>query len=52
VPRESFDYPETGQLLKLLDEAARRSSVSRGQAFEDFLHMGVCALSGGRMEDQ
>jgi hypothetical protein len=52
VARESFFYPDTGQLLSLLDEAARRSGMSRGQAFEDFLHMSVCALSGGAMEDQ
>lgn len=36
----------------MLDDAARRSRASRGQAFEDFLHMSVCTLSGGRMEDQ
>lgn len=29
----------------------RRFGVSRAQAFEDFLLMSVCALSGGRMED-
>lgn len=50
--KESFTYPETGKLLDLLDEAARRSGVSRGQAFEDFLHMGVCAMSGGAMEEE
>jgi hypothetical protein len=50
--KEQFLHPETADLLKTLDEAARRSGVSRGQAFEDFLHMAVCALSGGRMEDQ
>lgn len=52
VPREQFAYPETAPLLTLLDEVSRRSGVSRGQAFEDFLHMTVCALSGGRMEEQ
>jgi hypothetical protein len=52
MPRESFSYPDTGKLLTLLDEAARRSSVSRGQVFEDFLHMAICALSGGQMEEQ
>jgi hypothetical protein len=52
MARESFNYPPTGQLLDLLDEAARRSGVSRGQAFEDFLHVSVCALSGGAMEDE
>jgi hypothetical protein len=52
VARESFTYPDTGKLLTHLDEAARRSGVSRGQAFEDFLQMSVCALSGGAMEDE
>jgi hypothetical protein len=52
MARESFAYPDTGKLLDLLDEAARRSGVSRGQTFEDFLHMSVCALSGGAMEDE
>ena len=52
VARESFFYAETGKLLSILDEAARRSHVSRGQAFEDFLHMTVCSLSGGKMEGQ
>lgn len=52
MARESFAYPTTGKLLDLLDETASRSGVSRGQAFEDFLHMSVCALSGGVMEDE
>lgn len=52
MARESFFYPETGKLLTLLDQAASRSSVSRGQAFEDYLHMAVCALSNGAMEDE
>jgi hypothetical protein len=51
MTKESFTHSGTSQLLKLLDQAAR-SGVSRGQAFEDFLHMAVCALSGGAMEDQ
>ena len=52
MAKEQFLHPETADLLTTLDEAARRSGVSRGQAFEDFLHMAVCALSGGRMEEQ
>ena len=52
MTKESFTYPETGKLLELIDEATRRSGVSRGQAFEDFLHMGVCAMSGGAMEEE
>lgn len=52
MAKEQFLYPESAELLKTLDEAARRSGVSRGQAFEDFLHMAVCSLSGGRMEEE
>lgn len=51
VSKEFFHYPETAQLFTRLEEAAQRSGVSRGQAFEDFLTMSVCCLSGGRMED-
>lgn len=52
MAKEQFFHPESADLLKTLDEVARRSGVSRGQAFEDFLHMAVCSLSGGRMEEQ
>ena len=52
MPKESFLYAETKPVFDLIEQAARRSGVSRGQAFEDFLHMSVCALSGGQMEDQ
>ena len=52
MAKEQFFYSESAELLKTLDEAARRSGVSRGQAWEDFLHMTVCSLSGGRMEEQ
>ena len=52
MPKESFLYPETKPVFDLIEEASRRSGVSRGQAFEDFVHMSLCALSGGQMEDQ
>jgi len=52
VARESFFHSETGTLLTLIDDAARRSGVSRGRAFEDLLHMSLCALSGNAMEEQ
>ena len=52
MAKEQFLYPETERLMKLLDETSRRSGVSRGQAFEDTLHMIVCALSGGQLEQQ
>jgi hypothetical protein len=51
MPKEFFHYPETANLFKLLEEASHRSGVSRGQAFEDFLTMSVCSLSGERMEE-
>lgn len=52
LPKEFFSYPETRPLFELLEEVTHRSSVSRAQAFEDFLHMSVCALSGGAMEEE
>ena len=52
LPKESFQYPETRPVFDLIEQAARGSGVSRGQAFEDFLHMSVCALSGGQIEHQ
>ena len=52
MAKEQFFHPESADLLRTLDEAAHRSGVSRGQAFDDFLHMLVCSLSGGRMEQQ
>ncbi len=52
MAKEFFSYSETTGLFKLLEETSQRSGVSRAQAFEDFLLMSVCALSGGRMEDQ
>jgi N-6 DNA Methylase len=52
LPKEQFLYAETKPVFDLIEETSRRSGVSRAQAFEDFLHMSVCALSGGQMEDQ
>jgi hypothetical protein len=52
VAREQFAFGSTKELLTTLDEVSQRSGVSRGQAFEDFLHMSVCALSGGVIEDE
>jgi hypothetical protein len=52
LPKIAFAHQESRRVVELLDEAAQRSGVSRGQVFEDLLHMGVCALSGGRMEEQ
>ena len=52
MPKEAFLYSETKPVFDLIEEASHRSGVSRGQAFEDFLHMSLCALSGGQMEEQ
>jgi hypothetical protein len=52
LPKEQFHYAETKPVFDLIEETSRRSGVSRAQAFEDFLHMSVCALSGGQMEEQ
>lgn len=52
MPKESFLYSETLLVFDLIEEASRRSGVSRASAFEDFLHMSLCSLSGGQMEDQ
>ena len=50
--KEHFFHGGSRELVRLLDTAAQRGRTSRSQAFDDFLHMTVCALSGGRMEDQ
>lgn len=52
MPKEQFLYPETRPLFDSLEELSRRSGVSRGQAFEDFVTASVCSLSGGTMEDE
>lgn len=52
MPKECFLYPETQPVFDLVEEASQRSGVSRAQAFEDFLHLSLCALSGGQMEEQ
>lgn len=49
VAKEQFAHRETEELLSMLDRVAAKTS-SRGQVFDDFLTMTVCALSGGRME--
>lgn len=52
MARESFFHHETESLFKQLEEVSQRSSVSRAQAFEDFLHVSVCALGHPLMEDE
>lgn len=52
MPKERFSYPATQSLFKQLDELSRRSAVSRGQAFEDWLTAMVCALAAETKEDE
>ncbi len=52
VPQERFSHRETHEVLALVDQASDRSGVGRRQAFDDLLTMGVCALSGGSMEEE
>lgn len=48
--KEQFTYSETQPLFKKLEELSRRSRVSRGQAFEDWLTAMVCALAAESKE--
>lgn len=50
MAREHFFHAPTPQLFKKLEELARRSGVSRGQAFEDWLTAMVCALAAETKE--
>jgi len=52
MAKEYFFAPETKPLFAQLDELTRRSGVSRGQAFEDFLTAMVCALAAETKEDE
>src|SRR5690606_5218631 len=45
-------HPGSETLFKQLEEVTQRSSMSRGQAFEDFLHVSVCALGHPLMEEE
>jgi hypothetical protein len=52
MPKEQFFYPATTPLFKKLEQLSQRSSVSRGQAFEDFLTAMVCALAAETKEEE
>jgi len=52
MPKESFQYPETKQLFRHIEDVSQRSSVSRAVAFEDFLSATTCALGHPLMEDE
>jgi type I restriction-modification system DNA methylase subunit len=52
LPREQYFYAGSSEITKLIDTAARRAGLSRGQTFEDYLTCVRCALSGQQMEDE
>ena len=52
MSREFFQHRETRPLFDQLEEISQRSGVSRGVAFEDFLHASVCALGHPLMEEE
>ena len=52
MAKESFAYRDTQSLFKQLEEVSQRSGISRGQSFDDFLHVSVCALGHPLMEDE
>ncbi|MGA2796868.1 MAG: N-6 DNA methylase [Thermoguttaceae bacterium] len=47
-----FLVPESKQVWDHIETAAARSHYDARRAFEDFLSLTVCALSGGQMEEQ
>ncbi len=51
LAKEQFAYRQTEDLLKMLDGVAAKVG-SRGQVFDDYLTMTVCALAGGTMEEE
>ncbi|MBI2481293.1 MAG: SAM-dependent DNA methyltransferase [Planctomycetia bacterium] len=52
MAKEQFFYPATQPLFKKLEQLSQQSSVSRGQAFEDFLTAMVCALAAETTEEE
>lgn len=52
LAKEHFFHRETNSLFKQLEEVSQRSGISRGQAFEDFLHVSACVLGHPQMEDE
>ena len=52
VRNEQFFYEGSREITALIDKAARRAGLSRGQSFEDFLTCVRCALAAGQMEEE
>jgi hypothetical protein len=51
LAKENFTQRESQAIWNHLEIAAVRSHHNPRQAFEDFLEMSVCSLSGGQMEE-
>ena len=52
MSKESFLHSDTQSLFTQLETVSQRAGISRGQAFEDFLHVSVCALGHPLMEEE
>lgn len=52
MAKEQFFHGPSQSLFKKLEELSRRSNVSRGQAFEDWLTAMVCSLAADTMEPE
>lgn len=52
MAKEQFFHSPSQSLFKKLEELSRRSNVSRGQAFEDWLTAMVCSLAAETMEPE
>ncbi|MEZ6055466.1 MAG: N-6 DNA methylase [Planctomycetaceae bacterium] len=52
MSKESFQYPGSQEVYKLIEEVSQRSSVSRAVAWEDFLQCSVSALGHPLMEEE
>ena len=52
MAKEQFSYAGTKDLCQLVDRAGNKAGFGRGQAFDDFLHVTVCALATGLMEEE
>lgn len=50
--KEQFSLAASKDVLQLLDAAADKAGLSRGQTFEDLLTFVVCSLAGQTMEEE
>ena len=52
MAKEQFFLAASKGILDLIDAAADKAGLSRGQAFDDFLTLVRCSLAGQTMEDE